>query len=175
MPLTRQQKEQIVQEVGDNINAATSVVFVAYDGLTVPDVNELRDKLHASGSRMRVMPKRLLKLVLTNTKLDWDPISQEGQIAVIWGSDTVAPAKVMYEFAKGKETIRLLAGALEKNMLSLEEVTSLAQLPGRQELLAMLVGTLAGPMSGLVRVFSGTQRQVVYVLQAVKDKKIRNT
>lgn len=172
MPLTRTQKEQAVQEVSDALPAATSVVFVGFSGLTVTDVNELRDKLYASGGRMRIVPKRLLKIALKNAHIDYDPSSHDGQMAVVWGTDVVTPAKIMYEFAKQKKDVmRLLAGALEGQTLTLEQVTSLAQLPSREQLLAQLVGVLAGPMRGLVSVMSGVPRSLVYVLQATKEHK----
>jgi large subunit ribosomal protein L10 len=174
MPLTRIQKEQAVKEVSEALPAATSVVFVGFDGLTVTDVTELRDKLYASGGRMRVMPKRLLAIALKNAKIEFDPGTHDGQMAVVWGTDVVTPAKIMYDFAKQKkDTLRLLAGVLEGNTLSLEQVTSLAQLPSREQLLAQLVGVLAGPMRGLVSVMSGVPRSLVYVLQAVKDQKVK--
>lgn len=172
MPLTRIQKEQAVKEISDALPAATSVVFVGFNGLTVTDVNELRNKLYASGGHMRVMPKRLLAIALKNAKLEFDPNAQEGQLAVVWGTDVVTPAKIMYEFAQQKkDVIRLLAGVLEGNTLSFEQVTSLAQLPGREQLLAQLVSVLAGPARGLVQVLSGVPRSLVYVLQAVKENK----
>ncbi|MEK7557419.1 MAG: 50S ribosomal protein L10 [Patescibacteria group bacterium] len=172
MALTRQQKEQAVQEVSEALPAATSVVFVGFSGLTVTDVTELRDKLYAAGGRMRVMPKRLLKIALKNAKLDYDPATYDGQMAVVWGTDAVTPAKIMYEFAKKKaDALRLLAGVLEGNTLSLEEITSLAQLPSREQLLAQLVGVLASPARGLVQVLSGIPRSLVYVLHAVKENK----
>lgn len=171
MALTRQQKEQAVQEVSEALPQAASVVFVGFDGLTVTDVNDLRSKLYDVGARMRVMPKRLLKIALKNAKLEYDPSTHDGQMAVVWGTDTVTPAKIMYDFAKQKkDVLRLLAGVLEGKTLSLEEVTSLAQLPSREQLLAQLVGVLAGPARGFVQVLSGVPRSLVYVLQAVKDK-----
>lgn len=170
MPLTRQQKEQAIKDVGEALPQAVSVVFVGFNGLTVTDVNDLRNKLHEAGAKMRVMPKRLLKIALKNAKLEYDPATHEGQMAVVWGTDAVSPAKIMYDFAKQKkDVLKLLAGVLEGNTLSLEEVTSLAQLPTREQLLAQLVGVLAGPMRGLVSAMSGVPRSLVYVLQAVKE------
>ena len=173
MSLTRQQKEEAVKEVEQGVSSATSVVFVAFNGLTVSHVTELRDRLFESGSRMRVIPKRLLKIALKNAGLgEYDPGASEGQVAVIWGPDTVAPAKTLYEFAKDKtEVLRLVAGVLEGRTLSIGEVTALAQLPSREQLLGQLVGVLSGPARGLVTVLSGVQRNTVYVLQAIKEQK----
>lgn len=151
---------------------AVSAAFVAFDGLNVTDVTQLRDDLYKVGAKMRVLPKRLLKIALKNTKIDFDPTAHEGQVAVVWGTDAVSPAKIMYEFAKKKEgVLRLLAGVLEGETLSLEEITSLAQLPSREQLLGQLLGVLAGPARGFVQVLSGVPRSLVYVLQAVKENR----
>jgi len=172
MALTRQQKEKSVSEVQEAVVSATAVVFAAYDGLTVAEVSELRGNLAETGGGMRVIPKRLLKIALSNIKLDFDPTEHEGQLAVIWGDDTVAPAKTLNTFAKGHEgKIRFLAGTLEGNLLSIEEVTKLAHLPTRQELLSQLLSVLAGPTRGLVTVLSGAQRSMVQVLAAIRDQR----
>ncbi len=171
MSLPRQQKEKSVSETQKNIASATSVVFISYDGLTVDEANELRTSLHAEGGGMRVVPKRLLKIVLSNTKIDFDPEAHEGQIAVVWGDDAAAPARVLNTFAKDHDSIKLLAGTLEGNSLSLEEVTALAKLPSREELLGQLVGVLSGSARGLVSVLSGVQRNTVQVLKAIADQK----
>lgn len=172
MPLTRQQKEQRIAEVEAGVSGATSVVFVAYNALTVAEVNELRDNLFTAGGTLRVIPKRLLKIVLGTLKVDFDPLAHEGQLAVVWGSDAVAPAKALSTFAaKHAEKIRLLSGTLEGNLLTLEEVTALAQLPTREQLLGQLAFVLAGPARGLVTVLSGVQRDTVRVLQAIADQK----
>ena len=171
MPLTRQQKETRVSEVGDTISASAGTVFLAYDALNVVDVNELRTKLYEAGCEMRVVPKRLLKIALAGANMTFNPMEHEGQMAVISGKDGVSPAKVLFAFAKGKEKLRLVAGILEGKEITSAEITALAKLPGRQELLGQLVGVLSGPMRGMVQVLSGVPRATVYVLQAIADQK----
>ncbi|MEX0650281.1 MAG: 50S ribosomal protein L10 [Candidatus Andersenbacteria bacterium] len=174
MSLTRQQKEERVELVGKHVAGATAVVFMTYNGLSLPDVNDLRDKLFEEGCSMHVVPKRLLRIVMQQASLEFDPTVYEGQVAIIWGPDPVAPAKVLSAFAKGRETVQMRGGVLEGNVISLEQVAALAALPGRQELLGHLVGTLAAPISSFARVLSGVQRQTVYVLQAIADQKQQN-
>lgn len=171
MALTKQAKQQAVSDMQTAVKEATGIVFIAFDGLTMPEVNELRDKLFAEGVSMRVMPKRLLRIVMKEASLEFDPQSHAGQIAVVWGKDPVAPAKVLHTFAKKHDHVKLVAGALEGNLLSMEQVVSLAKLPTRDQLLGQLVGVLAGPIRGFASVLSGVQRQTVYVLTAIKDKK----
>ena len=172
MALTRQHKEEQVQSVAQSVGEATAAVFIAFNGVSLADMTDLRDKLHAAGCHMRVVPKRLLKLALQNAKLDFDPTTAEGQVAVAWGKDAVAPAKVLHEFVKTqKDAMRLIAGSLEGEVLSLDRVMALALLPSRDQMLAQLVSVLSGPVRGFVQVLSGVPASAVYVLQAVKDQK----
>lgn len=171
MPLTRQQKETRVQEVGANLTSASGVVFLAYDALTIADGNDLRDKLFAAGCSMRVVPKRLLKIALKGASLEFDPMVHEGQMAIIYGGDAVSPAKILADFAKGKENLRLVAGVLEGKEIAAADVMALAKLPSKQQLLGQLVGVLSGPMRGFAQVLSGVPRATVYVLQAIADQK----
>lgn len=171
MALTRQQKEERVVQVSTELKSATSVVFVAYDGLTVDDLEELRDQLFLSQSRLRVVPKRLLKLALKEAAVDFDPSAEVGQLAIVWGSDPVAPAKALHAFAKKNDKAKLVAGILEGAVLSLEQITALAQLPSREQLLGQLVSVLAGPARGFVQVLSGVPKSFLYALKAISDTK----
>ena len=116
--------------------------------------------------------KGLVKMARRIIKLDFDPTAHAGQLAVVWGDDAVAPAKTLNAFVqKRQEKIRFLAGTLEGNMLSLEEVTSLSKLPSRDELIANLVSVIAGPTRGLVTALSGIPRNMVQVLKVIADQK----
>lgn len=171
MPLTRQQKETRVAEAHRELSSATSFVFFGFTGLTVADSEELRDKLSAANARVRVLPKKLLRLVTKQLSLDFDPVAIPGQIAVVWGSDAVTPARILAQFAKERANVQMLTGSLEGAALSLAQVQALAALPGRAELLGQLVGAMNNPVRGLVVVLSGVPRQAVQVLKAIADQR----
>lgn len=175
MSLTRKQKEEVIAKTQSDLKAATSVVLISFDKLTVAESGELRANLSEAGGHMRVMPKRLLKIAFKNIKLDLDPTTLEGQVAVAWADDPVAPAKTLNDFAKEhEEKIKLLAGSLEGNVLTIEEVKSLATLPTREQLIGQLLSVIVGPIVGTVRVLSGVQTSTVQVLKAIADKKQEN-
>ena len=180
MALTREQKETRVKETAETLSSAVSVVFVTYDALQLADMNALRDQLFEAGVSMRVIPKRLAKIALENAELNFDPTAQEGQLALVWGDDVVSPAKVLAGFAKDHEQLQLVGGVMDpssakasegKVELTAEQVVQLSTMPSKEELLAKLVGTLAGPISGFQSVLSGVPRNAVYVLSAIKDQK----
>lgn len=180
MALTREQKEQKVKQASTAMAGAVSIVFMTYDALQIVDMNELRDLLHQAGVKMKVLPKRLLRIALQESKLDFDPMAHAGQMAIVWGDDAVAPAKALADFAKQHEQVHLAAGVmdpssannkLDKVILTAVEVAQLAKLPTREQLLGMLVSTIAGPMRGLASVLAGVPKSMVYVLQAAAEAK----
>lgn len=175
MPLTRKQKEEVIVGTQEAIKSANAMAMVSYNGLTVEESSELRSTLAEAGGQMRVVPKRLLKIVFDNINFDIDPTTMDGQIALAWADDPVAPAKVLNDFAKkSDDRVKLMAGSLEGNVLTMLEVQSLASLPTREQLLGQLVSVLAGPLQGTVRVLCGAQTNMVQVLQAIADKKQDN-
>lgn len=173
MPLTRQQKEATVAQAAQNLRDAASYFFISFDGLSVLDMEELRALLYAQGSILRVLPKRLLRLILQNVQLDFDPTQVEGQVAVSWGTDAAAPAKTVHEFAQTRaQKIQLIAGALAGVFLNQEQVTRLALLPGQDQLRGQLLNVIASPIQGLVMALSGVQQNFVFAMKAIADKKI---
>jgi len=154
-----------------DLEAATSAVFMTYDKLTVPEVEELRASLFAAGHKMRVIPKRLLKLIAAGANLDFDPSQHAGQFAVIWGADAVSPAKTLHSFAKGKDNLKIVAGVLDSELIAGDRVIALAQLPTRDQLLGQLLSVFVGPARGLVTVLSGSQRGLVTALKNLADQK----
>ncbi len=171
MPLTRQQKEQRVADMKTHVASAVSAVFVTFDAINVTDMMELRNQLAAAGNQMQVIPKRLLKLVMVKAKIDFDPTQHENQMAVVWGDDAVSPAKVLKEFTKQHQTMRLISGTLEDKLLSETEVNALANIPSRDQLLGQLANVLSGSSRGLVMALAGVPRNTVYALRAIADNK----
>lgn len=167
MPLTRQQKEKRVTQLANDLAGATATVFLTYDGLTVADANALRRQLHEQRGHLRVMGKRLLRLVCQQVKLGLDPTTWVGQVAVAWGADPLAPAKVIHAFTTTRPHVTIVAGTLDGQLLKSENVLALAQLPSRDQLLQRLVSTIAAPMRGWLAVLTGAQRALVYALGAI--------
>jgi len=90
---------------------------------------------------------------------------------VISKDDPVAPARILVKFAKENEKLEIKGGALSGKLLSVEEITQLAKMPSREELLGKLVRTLNAVPTSFVTVLSGVPRSFVNVLNAIKDQK----
>ncbi len=173
MPKSRDQKEAIVQEIADKFGRMKSAVFTKISGYTMDDANALRAEAKKGGMEVFIAKKTLLDLAAKSAGLEGiDLRHMEGSVLTVVGyEDEVGPAKMMAKFVKGRETMSFVGGILENKGIEASMVTSLSKLPGKQELLGQLVGTLNAPISGFVNVLAGNLRGLVNVLNAVKDKK----
>jgi len=173
MAKTREQKEQIVKNLEDKLSRMKSLIFSDYFGLTVKEMEELRKNLREKGGEYFVVPKTLLGLALKNTGMkDIDIKSIEGGMAVAFGfEDEIAPAKVLAEFSKKHEALKINGGILENAFIPKEKVLELAKLPTKIELIAKVVGSIKAPLSGLVGVCQGILRGLIGVLANAKAQK----
>ncbi|MEF3692272.1 MAG: 50S ribosomal protein L10 [Candidatus Moraniibacteriota bacterium] len=170
--LTRSRKEEIVKDLTEKIKASKSVVFVDYRGVKTNEINDLKGRLKKEGTNLTVVKKKLVDLSLKNAKIEIDIKSFEGQLAVtVSDNDEVAPARVLSKFAKENESLKILGGVLGTKGMSSKEVSDLAKLPSKEELIAKVVGTIKAPLSGLVNVLNGNTRGLVNVLKAIADNK----
>ncbi len=173
MAKTKQQKEEIVKTLTDKLGKTKSVIFTNFEGLSVDKANELRAQLREQGIDYTVAKRTLLALALKQADMGAIDISRlEGGLGTAFGyGDEVLPAKILYTFAKKHEAVKLIGGIYQGKFIDAEEVTALAQLPGKEELQAKLVWLINYPVSGLVNVLAGSMRNLVYALNAIKESK----
>lgn len=170
--LTKAQKEKIVDELERKFSEEKIAIFSQIRGIPVAKLNSLRRDLKKLGAELKITKKTLLKRALETIGLGVNPRELEGEIGVIFGYENQAgTAKLAQKFRKENETFKILLGLIEKKILSAEEVLALAKLPSQKELLAQLLGTLLAPMRGLMNVLQGNQRNLVVVLNKIKNNK----
>ena len=172
MPKTRQQKEESVAQLSDQLSRMKAVVFAKYDGLTVNEVNELRQTLRKENVDYTVAKKTLLRLATKQANLDPQWIDAlEGSVALAFGyEDEVLAAKLLSAFSKKHPAIQLAGGVVQGRLLSGVEVVALSKLPSREQLLGQVVGSINAPVSGFVSVLAGNLRGLINVLQAYQEK-----
>jgi large subunit ribosomal protein L10 len=172
MAKTRAQKEKTLGDLEEKFSKIKAAVFVSFKGLKVKDATKLRNILRKEKIDYEVAKKTLLKLALGKNKLEGiDPKKLEGNIAVAFGyDDEVAPAKILNQFKAQNEALKILGGIVENKYIDSAQVIALANIPGRQELLAKLVGSINSPVSGFVNVLAGNLRGLVQVLKAMSEK-----
>jgi len=173
MAKTKEQKKRDITKIADLFQQAKATVFVDYKGLSVNEVEKLRKELRKNQVDYLVAKKTLTNIALEKAGIkDVDAKKMEGQLALAFSQeDEVTPAKLLYIFSQEHEALKLLGGFLEGKFQDNAQVTALAQLPSKQELLAKAVGSLQAPLSGLVNVLQGNLRSLVYVLKAISEAK----
>ncbi len=161
MALKKEKKVEIVADLDASLKDAQSAVFVKFDKLTVADVNTLRRNLQKEGVGYMVAKKTLLKRALTTRGIDGELPALEGQIAVAYGTDLLAPAREVYAFQKGhKENISIVGGMFEGKYMDKQAMESIATIPPREVLLSQIAYLLKSPMQRLaiaVNAVAGTK------------------
>ena len=170
MALTKQQKQDIIEDLKEKIDRHKSIVFVDLKGLKAKNLFGLRKKIKEAGGQLKVTKKTMIKLVLEKAGLKLEK-GLEGEIALVFAfEDSFSPLKEAYKLSQTNENLKILAGFFDGKFIEREETIVLAKIPGREELLARLVGSISSPISGLVNVLQGNIRGLVYVLSQVQTK-----
>ena len=147
-----EQKKQVVAELVETLKSAQAGVLVDYRGLTVEQDTDLRRKLREAGVEYKVVKNTLTRFAAKEVGLDGLDEQLNGPTSLaVSAEDPVAPAKVIADFAKEVECLQIKAGFLDGNVISLEEVKTLANTPSRDTLIAKIMGSLNAPISNLVR------------------------
>ena len=143
-----EQKQQIINEIADNVKNSQASVWVDYRGLTVEEVTDLRRKLREVGSDLKVYKNTLTKRALDTLNISLDDYLN-GPNAIAFGNDPVAPIKVLANFAKDHEALELRVGIIDGEISGIDELNKLATIPSRDGLLTMLASGLIYPLKSL--------------------------
>ena len=171
MPITKKQKQEILKDLKEKIKEQKTIIFVDFKGLKVKDVFEFRRKLKKADSLFKVSKKTLFKIALKDldSELSEKIDNMEGQLGLVFGfKDEISAAKITYNFCKEKQNLKILGGFFEGKIIDKGMIEELAKIPGKEELLARLVGTISAPISRFNNVLQGNIKGLVYALSAIK-------
>ena len=143
-----EQKQKIVEEIAENVKNASSVVFFEYAKLTDADMKTIRRKLRECDSELKIYKNTLTKRALDTLDINLDD-ELVGPKAIAFGSDAVAPIKVLNDFSKTNDALQLKVGIVDGEIADLAMLKELASVPSREGLLTMLAGGLMGTVRDL--------------------------
>jgi large subunit ribosomal protein L10 len=169
--LNLEQKQTVVAEVAKEVAGAQAIVLAENRGMAVAAMTQLRAKARASGVYFKVVKNTLVRRAVADTPFASLADKMVGPLAYGIGADPVAVAKVLNDFAKGNEKFVIAGGAMPGHLMSAKEISALASLPSREELIARLLGTMQGPIVKLVRTMNEVPGKFVRTLAAVRDAK----
>jgi Ribosomal protein L10 len=156
-----QEKQQVVDEITSKLRESAATVITDYRGLNVAQVTELRRKLREAGIEFKVLKNTLIRRATANAELTELDSVLTGPTAVAFGKDdVVAPAKILSQFAKENEALKIKGGVVEGRVVGFDEIKALADLPSREGLLSMLLSVLQAPV-----------RNFALAVKAVAEKK----
>ncbi|MEA1892527.1 MAG: 50S ribosomal protein L10 [Campylobacterota bacterium] len=143
--MTKTQKAEIIEGLSVEFKTAQSVIFCDYKGLTVEELEGLRNIARAKDAKVQVVKNTLATISLANAELTGVELKDTN--ILIWGEDSVATSKVVSEFAKDNEKFVIKSAYVDREIADAAKVEAFAKLPGREELLSMLAATWMAPVA----------------------------
>jgi large subunit ribosomal protein L10 len=171
LSLNLDDKKAVVAEISEQLATAQAVVVAEYRGVAVTDMTALRKKARESGVYLRVLKNTLARRAVAGTPFAGMADQLTGPLAYGISSDPVAVAKVLNDFAKANEKFAIKAGAMANFVMSPKDVTALATMPSRDELLAMLMGTMLAPVTKFVQTLNEVPGKFVRTVAALRDER----
>jgi len=151
LSLNIETKQAAVAEIASAIANAQTMVIAEYRGISVASMTELRANARKEGVYLHVLKNTLARRAVDGTSFAALADQMVGPLVYAVSEDPVAAAKVLHQFSKKDEKIVLKAGSYNGELLDVTQVSELASIPSRDELLAKLLGIMQAPVSGFAR------------------------
>jgi large subunit ribosomal protein L10 len=172
MPLTRTQKQEMVDRYEGGLARAPHAFLITFQGIKVNDVTELRARVRAAGGSYEVVKNTLALRAIEGKPLAALSSTFTGALAIVYTEgDAVAVAKALTDFAKTVPQIVFRGGIVDGKPIAANEVEQIAKLPSREELIAKLLFLLQSPMTRLVRTLAAIPREFVVVVDQIAKQK----
>ncbi|MFA5270261.1 MAG: 50S ribosomal protein L10 [Patescibacteria group bacterium] len=174
MPKNRAQKGLELAKLSESLTGSKAAIASEFSGLLMSDLTAFRQKAKKQGVKLQIVKNTLLSKAAEDAGIKgWDVRKVNRQLAIATGGqDEVAVAKLIYDFAKGSnDKVKVFSGVIDKQVVTLATILQLAQLPSRDELLAKVVGSMAAPISGFVRVLNGPLQGFYNTVKALQESK----
>ena len=171
MAISKAKKDTLVADLTALLADAKLTAYARYQGLTVADLQDLRKGAREAGVKIKVVKNRLVKVAMNEIAIyqDTDTTGLVGQlIYAISDTDEVAPAKILAEFAKTHPALELVGGfSGEGKSMDQAEITTLAKMPSKNELIAQVAAQLLSPITDIV---SGTSNGLSDIISGLEAK-----
>ncbi len=169
--MNREEKARVIEELAGKLRGG-SAVLVDYQGINVAQSTDLRQQSRDAGVEFVVAKNTLTIRAANEAGIEGLEEYLVGPTALAFSEDPVASAKLMAKFADDVETFVLKGGLLDGGrVLDGAEVVALSKLPGREQLLAQIVGGISSPLTGLVTVLNNTIQGLVVALGQIAEQK----
>jgi large subunit ribosomal protein L10 len=169
--MNRDQKAALVEELAEQIRGAGAVFAVDYRGISVPDAAELRARLRAADTRFRIVKNSLTERASDKAGAESLKELLEGPTALAFvAGDVALAAKALNDQGRVVGTLAFKGGLMDGAPVTADEIRSIARLPARDVLHGQLVGTIAAPLTGLVRTLNALISGLAVQLGQIAEK-----
>lgn len=166
-----QEKQTELDLLTEAFQKTPAVFLVGYQGCKCSELTQLRRKLRSTGAKFRVVKNTLAKRAAKGTSAEKLEELFTGPTGVVWTDrDSVAPAKLVTEFAKGVENFKIKGGVVEGSVVKVSDIEALAKMPSREEILAKLLALINAPASRLLQTINAPASALVRLLGAWKGE-----
>ena len=170
MAISKAKKDTLVADLTALLSEAKLTAYARYQGLTVADLQELRKAAREAGVKIKVVKNRLVRVAMNEIGVykDTDTTGLVGQLVyAISDTDEVAPAKVLANFAKTHPALELAGGFNDSGKaMNQAEITTLAAMPSKNELIAQVVAQLLSPINDTISGVNGGLSGIISGLEA---------
>jgi len=161
----------MVKDLEKRLADSTVSILANYRGITVAEATKLRRLMREGGCELKIAKNTLAIIAANRVGIKDAEQYLEGPVAIAFGKDPVAPAKILADFIRENKKMEIKAGILEGKVIDAVGVRNLAELPSREVLLAQILGGMQSPMYGFASVLQGTLRNFVYALEAIRKQR----
>ncbi|HPG39530.1 MAG TPA: 50S ribosomal protein L10 [bacterium] len=170
--MPQSEKQLKVEEITASLSKAKSVFMTDFSGMTVEELTSLRRELRKVDVSYIVVKNTLARKSATQLGMEkMNPYLVGPTGLAIANNDPIAPSRVIFDFQKTKKKLAIKAAILEGQFLDKQAAEDIRNIPGKEQLIGMVVGGIAAPLTGLVGGLQAMLRQLVTVVSAIKDKK----
>ena len=159
--MQKAEKQEFVKNFNETLKEKEFLLVAHYKGLTVSEISSLRQKIKSANSIFKVAKNTLAKRALKNTDFEVLDKFFVGPTSIAYSDDPLSTSKVMMDFAKENENLKILGGAMSGKELNIDEIKNLASLPSMDALRAKIVGLLLASQRSLVSIFQANQSNLI--------------
>ena len=168
--MNKEKKKNYINEMKEFFKKNSSVFITHYQGLSVKQIDELRNEMRKHGIMFKITKNRITKLALKESKFKKLENLFSGPTAVAFSEDAITSAKILTKFAKKNSNLKIIGGIMEEEPLSVEEVQKIATLPTLDEARAKIVGILTTPAQKIISILLAPGSKIA-ILAHAKSKK----
>ena len=168
--MNKEQKKNYIEKMTTDIDKSKTVIVTHYQGLNMPQLDELRKQMRQQGILFKITKNRITKIALEKTRAKELTKLFSGPTAVALSDDAITSAKILTKFSKENSNLKILGGIMDNEILDVAAVQNVATLPTLDEARAQIVGILRSPAQKLATILLAPATKIA-ILASEKSKK----